>query len=823
MNSMHAENQRIDWYRTKVEPAVLARLSRPEDWRAWHQAGGHVLLAGLTGLVTILVGFTCPIYLFFLCLLIHGAIVNCMVAGEHELVHERVFKTPFLNRLFVNIVSFLTFENHRLFWLSHNEHHKFTLHPPDDLEQVLPQKVTPLQLSVYILFDYTSFARRMLDNIYLAFGRPRGEWQKYLFERSDARTIRQVCNFSRFLLITHALILFGCLYFGLWMVPLVVSFSWMFGSLFFYLMALPQHIGLVDEINDFRLSCRTYRQNAFFEFLYWRMNYHTEHHMYPAVPCYNLGRLHDVIKHEMPHCPNGLMETWVQIADILIKQKYDPSYQYRPQLPTDPPDALTALIGRTGIPPAEQIRTEVAKVWECQLCGFIYDEREGLVAENIAPGTRWEDIPDDWVCPVCGVAKSMFKMVEITREIAATKARLAIDSFAEPIVIVGSGIAGYSLAREIRKINPDLPITIVTRDAGESYYKPNISNALQLGKTADQLIHSNAKTMAHRLKIDVLAETAVESVDPARKCLQTSRGEIHYHKLVLAVGADPIKLPLQGSGANCVLRVNNLPDYRVFCERLTPGASVLIIGAGLIGCEFANDLALSGYAVRVVDVAPVPLSRFLPVQLGNVLKQELERVGVRWCLEDAVRSIEHGRGKRLLVTTMGNACYEVDLVLSAVGLRPQIELAQAAGLSVDQGIRVNEYLQTSDPNIYAIGDCMEFAEQIQPFVLPIQRAVGALARSLNGDPAAVEFSVMPVEAKTPSCPVIVVAPKRNTVGVWHLDGNAPDLIARFIDSSGKLCGMVLMGKMADPKHCELDRIEALPASRSEESSYVVQA
>jgi rubredoxin---NAD+ reductase len=820
---MHAENQRIDWYRTKVDPVVLARLSRPDDLHAWYQAGGHVLLAGLTGVMTIFIGFTFPIYLFFLALLIHGGIVNCMVAGEHELVHERVFRTRFLNRLFVNIVSFLTFENHRLFWLSHNEHHKFTLHPPDDLEQVLPQKVTPFQLSIYILFDYSSFARRMLDNLYLAFGQPRGEWQAYLFERSDAKTVRQVCNFSRFLIGAHALILSTCLYFGLWIVPLVVSFSWIFGSLFFYLMALPQHIGLVDEINDFRLSCRTYRQNAFFEFLYWRMNYHTEHHMYPAVPCYNLGRLHDAIKHEMPRCPNGLIETWVQIADILIQQKYDPSYQYRPHLPTDPRDSTAALNCRSGLALDEQSRTEVAKVWECQLCGFIYDEREGLVAENIAPGTRWQDIPDDWVCPVCGVAKSMFKMVEITREVAATKAKLAIDTFAEPIVIVGSGIAGYSVAREIRKINSDLPITIVTRDAGESYYKPNISNALQHGKTADQLIQSDAKTMAERLKIDVLTETVVDSIDPVSKFLQTSRGKIYYHRLVLATGADPIELPLKGSGTECVLRVNSLQDYRVFCERLTPGASVLIIGAGLIGCEFANDLALSGYNVRVVDIAPAPLSRFLPLNLGNILKQELERVGVKWRLEDAVRSIECGPRKKLVVTTLENATFEADLVLSAVGIRPQTELARAAGLSVDRGILVNEYLQTSNPDIYAIGDCMEFDRQIRPFVLPIQRAVGALARSLNGDPSTVQFPAMPVEAKTPSCPVILVAPKESVEGEWHYEGNAPDVTARFIDSSGKLCGMILMGRMADSTHCDLNRIEILPLSRATDSHFAAQA
>lgn len=101
-------------------------------------------------------------------------------------------------------------------------------------------------------------------------------------------------------------------------------------------MGLPQHIGLVDVVNDFRLSCRTYYLAAPLEFLYWHMNYHIEHHMYPAVPCYHLPRLHELIRHELPHSPRGLTETWVQIAGILIQQKYDPAYQYRAPLPTDP-------------------------------------------------------------------------------------------------------------------------------------------------------------------------------------------------------------------------------------------------------------------------------------------------------------------------------------------------------------------------------------------------------------------------------------------------------------------------------------------------------
>ena len=255
-----------------------------------------------------------------------------------------------------------------------------------------------------------------------------------------------------------------------------------------------------------------------------------------------------------------------------------------------------------------------------------------------------------------------------------------------------------------------------------------------------------------------------------------------------------------------------------------PGASVLIIGAGLIGCEFANDLVLSGHEVHVVDVAHAPLSRFLPTELGNVLKSELERVGVKWHLADSVRSIEHGAAKKLLVRTMGNAIYEADLVLSAVGLRPRSDLAREAGLSVNKGIIVNEYLQTSDPDIYAIGDCMEFDRQIRPFVLPIQRAVGALGESLTGNPSTVQFPVMPVEVKTPSCPVVFVVPREGIEGEWHFeDGDAPNFVARFISNSGEVRGMILMGTMTDARHRYLDRIEMSPPSYAVHAQYSAQA
>jgi fatty acid desaturase len=138
------------------------------------------------------------------------------------------------------------------------------------------------------------------------------------------------------MIIGHLAVLAVGIYFKLWLLPVVVSLTPAFGGWLFFLCNNTQHIGLQDNVPDFRLCCRTFTLNPVVRFLYWQMNYHTEHHMYAAVPCYRLGRLHRAIKHELPPTPNGIIETWKQIAEIQRKQGIDPSYQYAPVIPNMP-------------------------------------------------------------------------------------------------------------------------------------------------------------------------------------------------------------------------------------------------------------------------------------------------------------------------------------------------------------------------------------------------------------------------------------------------------------------------------------------------------
>ncbi len=359
-----------------------------------------------------------------------------------------------------------------------------------------------------------------------------------------------------------------------------------------------------------------------------------------------------------------------------------------------------------------------------------------------------------------------------------------------PIVIVGSGLAGWTAVRELRKLDKALPVTLVTADSGDFYSKPMLSNALAQGKTPAQLVGTAAAAMAAQQDVILFSQTRTSGIDRARKVLLTDRGEVAYSRLVLALGADPIRLTLAGDAAGAVLSVNDLADYAHFREALGSAHSVALLGAGLIGCEFANDLAAAGHAVTVLDPAAWPLASLLPQAAGEALIAPLGQLGVTWRLGQAVTRVDHAeRGYRL---TLGSGeTLSADLVLSAVGLRPRIALAKDAGLMVNRGIVADAFLRTSDPDIYALGDCAEIEGQIRPHVLPIMHAARALAQTLAGTPTPAAFPPMPVVIKTPACPVAVQPVARDAQGRWLITADERGVKGLFYGPGKRLLGFAL--------------------------------
>ena len=360
-----------------------------------------------------------------------------------------------------------------------------------------------------------------------------------------------------------------------------------------------------------------------------------------------------------------------------------------------------------------------------------------------------------------------------------------------PLTIVGSGHAGVTLARELRKLAPELPLRIVTRDDGHYYYKPDLSKAFAAGKDADGLIKNSAEQLAEQLKAEVLTRSAVTGIDVAGRQIVLDGKSLPYSKLVLATGADVIRLPLVGSAADTVLSVNDREDYARFRAALAPGARVLIIGAGLIGCEFANDLAAHGHRVHVADIAGWPLPRLLPEPQGRAIQAGLSGIGVQWHLGTGVATLERN-GSAIDVALSDGSRFAVDLVLSAVGLRPSVTLPREAGIACRQGIVVDDHLQTSAPDVFAIGDCVEIGGRLLPYILPISHAARALAATLTGNPLKAKFPAMPVIVKTPVCPTLINPPPL-VEGSWEVSGTAPDLEALYRDASGKPVGFALTG------------------------------
>ncbi|PAV25674.1 rubredoxin-NAD+ reductase [Tamilnaduibacter salinus] len=367
-----------------------------------------------------------------------------------------------------------------------------------------------------------------------------------------------------------------------------------------------------------------------------------------------------------------------------------------------------------------------------------------------------------------------------------------------PIVIIGTGLSGYTLAREIRKHDKDTPVLMITADDGHSYSKPMLSTGFTKDKTADELAQSDAAAMTEQLGIELRTLTHVTGIDPDAHEVLIGDERLPYSRLVLAWGADVIRLNLAGDGLDHVYSINDLMDYRTFRKAVDGAQKIAIMGAGLIGCEFANDLRNGGYEVEVVAPCETAMPGLLPPVAGDAVINGLREEGVSFHLGAAVERVDAaGDGVRLHLDN--GQTLEADRVISAVGLRPRTGMAQEAGLDVGRGIRVNRLLETSHPDIYALGDCAEVDGHVLLYVLPLMSCARALAKTLTGQPTEVAYGVMPVMVKTPCCPTAVYPPPADSDGEWHVEQNGNSVKALFRAPDEQLLGFAVTGDYAIEK------------------------
>jgi rubredoxin-NAD+ reductase len=319
-----------------------------------------------------------------------------------------------------------------------------------------------------------------------------------------------------------------------------------------------------------------------------------------------------------------------------------------------------------------------------------------------------------------------------------------------------------------------------------------LSTGFGKNKDADGLSMAEPGTMAEQLKAEVRTHTRISGIDPGHKRLWIGEEAVFYRDLILAWGAETVRVPIEGDAADAVFPINDLEDYARFRAAAAGKRRVLLLGAGLIGCEFANDLILGGYEVQLVAPCEQVMPTLLHPAAAAAVQAGLESLGARFHLGPVLNRLQRV-ADGLEAHLSDGQVIPCDVVVSAIGLRPRIDLAAAAGVQVNRGVVVDRHLKTSHANIYALGDCAEVDGLNLLYVMPLMSCARALAQTLAGNPTTVSYGPMPITVKTPVCPLVVSPPPRGLEGVWTVEGQGADIKVLCRDASGKLLGYALTG------------------------------
>lgn len=293
------------------------------------------------------------------------------------------------------------------------------------------------------------------------------------------------------------------------------------------------------------------------------------------------------------------------------------------------------------------------------------------------------------------------------RIFVAEKAPAASPAVARPrgeadarMVIIGGGAAGYAAAEMLRREGFEGAVTIVSADRSAPYDRPNLSKDFLAGKAPEKWLPLAGPKSYEKKKIDLLLDTSATAIDVQGHRVTLDDGQsLAYTKLLLATGAEPVRLDVPGADLPHVLTLRSLADCQAIIARAESGARAVVIGASFIGLEAATALRQRGVEVRVVAPDARPMERVFGPDMGDLVREVHEANGVEFHLGRTVARIEAGR-----VQLDDGTGIDADLVLVGIGVRPRLTLAEAAGLKMDKGVLVDEYLETSASDVFAAGD-----------------------------------------------------------------------------------------------------------------------
>ncbi|HCT9407734.1 TPA: NADH:flavorubredoxin reductase NorW [Raoultella ornithinolytica] len=356
------------------------------------------------------------------------------------------------------------------------------------------------------------------------------------------------------------------------------------------------------------------------------------------------------------------------------------------------------------------------------------------------------------------------------------------------IVIIGSGFAARQLVKNIRKQDTHIPLTLIAADSMDEYNKPDLSHVVSRGHRADDLTLQTAGEFAEQYHLRLFPYTWVSDLDAAAKVVKSQDREWRYDKLVLATGAAPFIPPVPGH--ELMLTLNSQREYGAAQSQLHDAQRVLIVGGGLIGCELAMDFCRAGKAVTVVDNSASVLSALMPPEVSSRLQHRLTDMGVHLMLKTQLEGLEQ-TADGIRVSLDRQRSVTVDAVVAAAGLRPETALARHAGLMIRRGVVVNSRLQTSDPAIYALGDCAEINGSVLPFLQPILLSAMCLAKNLLSQANELTLPPMLVKVKTPDLPLHLAGETQRDDLTWNLVAAKEGVVAKGVDAANQLRAFVV--------------------------------
>ncbi len=421
----------------------------------------------------------------------------------------------------------------------------------------------------------------------------------------------------------------------------------------------------------------------------------------------------------------------------------------------------------------------------CRACGWIYDEKVGDIDGGLPAGTRFEDIPDDWVCPLCGVTKRDFEpYVNKNEQIVKPIFNPCVNN--DGVIVIGGGTAGWTAIEALRKLNDCTPITLITADSGDRYMKPQLSIAISQNKTPDTLITKPAAELAKTLNIGLVAHTFVMHIDPKKRQVRTTRGDFGYRHLILALGATPALpacLP-----PDLVWRINHIDMFGKLQAKLSarPNQHIAVIGAGMIGVELAEDIAKAGHQVTLINRDELPLAEILPPLAGERVKTALMGIGIEYVGGANLQSVSQSDDGRYQII-IDNQILSFDEVVASTGLKLDTRLPERMGLAYcQQGVAVDERtLQTSNPDVFAIGDCITIDTKPCRFVAPLREQAATIAHQILGlEHTGYAHKPPMVRLKTKSIIVSVTGNPSKTLD-WQVIDNTDNLLVLTQDVDGQ--------------------------------------